>query len=383
MNTFPKCLIVDDIQENIFALKALLKGANIEIHSAYSASEALELLLIHDYALSLIDVRMPGMDGFELAELMRSAERTKAVPIIFVTAASTDEKRIFQGYEAGAVDFLHKPLSREVVIGKINVFLMLYQQKIELQQKVESLRETEQSLLEALKNRDEFLSICSHELKSPLSALKMHIDINEKDRQLKGDEHAFTVPKMKRFHQMADRSVERIIRLVNDMLDSSRVANCRLALSLDTVDLVILVKDVLERLAPILEMSKNSLQVKLVDSTTIKADRFRIEQVLTNLLINASKYAPSSQVEVEVSHQHGVACLIIRDSGPGIPQEEQNLVFNRFHQVANEHHVKGLGLGLYIAKDIIDNHQGTISLQSLPGKGCTFEVKIPCTCNNC
>lgn len=135
----------------------------------------------------------------------------------------------------------------------------------------------------------------------------------EKDRKLKGDEHAYKISPMKKFHQMTERSVERIIRLVDDILDSSRVTNGGLVLNFDKVDLVTVVKDVLQRLEPILEISNNSIQTKLVDSTLIMADKFRIEQVLTNIIINASKYAPSTQVEVEVNHQQGMACMIVKD----------------------------------------------------------------------
>lgn len=379
----PKCLLVDDLKENIFAIKALLKDTNIEVHSAESGIEALNLLLVHDYALSLIDVKMPGMDGFELAEIMRSTENTRTIPIIFITAGSSNERRIFQGYEAGAVDFLQKPLSREMVVGKTNVFLKLYIQKIELKQKIQSLREVQDSLIEALKSRDEFLSICTHELKSPLVALKMHISKNARDQLRHGDEYAFSIEKVKSFYKLADRSVEQIMRLVNDILDASRVSTERLALNVDTVDLVTLVKEVLERLGPVLEMSGNNVEVKLGNATHVKGDRFRIEQVLTNILINASKYAPSSPVEVEVTHKNGMARLRVKDGGPGIPKEEQNHIFERYRRVSKDYQAHSLGLGLYIAKEIISKHQGVISVKSILGQGCTFDVKIPCICNNC
>src|SRR5690606_2178752 len=191
----PKCLIVDDLKENILALKGILADEEVEIHSATSGLEALELLLKHEFALALIDVQMPGMDGFELAETMRSTERTKSIPIIFVTAASTDAQRIFRGYEAGAVDFMHKPLYPQIVVSKIRIFLELYRNKRQLERKLERIKETEANLQEALRSRDEFLSIASHELKTPLTSLKMQIQLQEHLSQKRGEEFAYSLDK--------------------------------------------------------------------------------------------------------------------------------------------------------------------------------------------
>ena len=181
----PKCLIVDDLKENLIALRSLLKDLNVEVLEASSGLEALEILLQHDVALSLVDVQMPEMDGFELAEIMRSTEKTKGIPIIFVTAAETDSRRVFQGYEAGAVDFLQKPLAPAIVKSKVCIFLELYIQKMKLQDKLKKIKETEAYLQKALKSRDEFLSICSHELKTPLTTLKMQIQITNRLKEKK------------------------------------------------------------------------------------------------------------------------------------------------------------------------------------------------------
>src|ERR1700684_3405343 len=124
-----KCLLVDDLEENLLALSALLRRDDVEVLTARSGSEALELLLVHEVALALLDVQMPGMDGFELAEFMRGNERARDVPIIFLTAGSADKKRRFRGYEAGAVDFIQKPIEADILRSKANVFLDLYRQR--------------------------------------------------------------------------------------------------------------------------------------------------------------------------------------------------------------------------------------------------------------
>lgn len=374
---FPKCLIVDDLNENIVALSSLLQDEKVDVHAARSGNEALELMLKHEFALALVDVQMPEMDGFQLAEIMRSTEKTKSIPIIFVTAATTDVQRIFQGYEAGAVDFLHKPLFPQIVLSKVRIFLELYNQKVLLQKKLKKIEETESYLQKALESRDEFLSICSHELKTPLTSLKMQIQLNERMRSKLGEEKAFSLENMKKFIDQADRSVERIIHLVNDMLDISRVATGRLSLNLEEVNLSNLAKEVTDRLMPIMEMAGNKVSLHLEDNLLVRADKFRIEQVLTNLLMNAAKYAPDSPVEVILKNIEGCACLSVKDHGNGISSEDQKRIFERFERAIDSHVVSGLGLGLFISKEIIALHKGVIKVESELGKGATFIMKLP------
>src|SRR5579864_9275968 len=152
-----KCLLVDDLEENLLALSALLRRDDIDILTARSGAEALELLLSHEVALAFLDVQMPEMDGFELAELMRGAERTKHVPIIFVTAGTRDPARVFKGYETGAVDFLFKPIDPHVLKSKVDVFLELAAQR--------------RQLTDALRLYEMFVAILGHDLRNPLGSL--------------------------------------------------------------------------------------------------------------------------------------------------------------------------------------------------------------------
>jgi signal transduction histidine kinase len=377
INNHPKCLIVDDLNENIVALSSLLQDEEVDVHAAHSGYEALELMLKNDFALALVDVQMPEMDGFQLAEIMRSTEKTKSIPIIFVTAATTDVQRIFQGYEAGAVDFLHKPLFPQIVLSKVRIFLELYNQKVLLQKKLMKIKETESYLQRALESRDEFLSICSHELKTPLTSLKMQIQLNERMKNKLGEEKAFSLENMKKFIDQADRSVERIIHLVNDMLDISRVSTGRLSLNLEEVNLSTLAKEVTDRLMPIMEMAGNKVGLELEENLFVNADKFRIEQVLTNLLMNAAKYAPDSPVEIILKKIENCACLSVKDHGKGISEEDQKRIFERFERAIDSHVVSGLGLGLFISKEIMALHKGVIKVESELGKGATFIMKLP------
>ena len=373
----PKCLIVDDLKENLIALKSLLKDENLHVIQASSGVEALDLLLQHDFALALVDVQMPNMDGFELAEIMRSTERTRNIPLIFVTAAETDSRRVFQGYEAGAVDFLQKPLAPQIVISKVRIFIELYLQKQKLEQKLQKIKETEAYLQKALRSRDEFLSICSHELKTPLTTLKMQIQITNRMKEKKGAEQTFTTENMTKFLDQADRSVDRIVHLVNDMLDISRVSTGKLSLNLERVELDKLLLEVTDRLQSLMEYSNCTVNIKAENSVSGLWDKFRLEQVITNLLTNAAKYAPENPVDVELTREKQYAILKVTDHGEGISEENQKLIFERFVRAVSSSSVSGLGLGLYISKQIIELHHGTIEVQSEMGKGSTFTIKLP------
>jgi signal transduction histidine kinase len=373
----PKCLIVDDLKENIIALESLLRDEYVECIHAQSGVEALSLLLEHDFALALVDVQMPGMDGFELAEIMRSTEKTRGIPLIFVTAATTDAHRVFQGYERGAVDFLQKPLAPQIVLSKVRIFIELFNQKVLLQQKLRKIEETEAGLQKALKARDDFFSICSHELKTPLTTLKMQIQLVNHLRERKGDEVAFGTANMEKFLSHADRSVERIIHLVNDMLDISRMQTGRLTLNVERVELDRTIHDVVDRLKPFCELAGCEVRSEIHSNVTGLWDRFRIEQVIINLITNAAKYAPDAPIEVHAGKQDGMAVIKVKDYGPGISVEDQKRIFERFERATGTDAVSGLGLGLFISKEIIDLHHGKISVESELGKGSTFKVVLP------
>lgn len=372
-----KILLVDDLEENLIALSGLLKDQDAEIMTARSGEAALELLLENDFALALLDVQMPGMDGFELAEIMRSTEKTRTIPIIFVTAAGNDMNRVFKGYESGAVDFLHKPLFPMIVISKVKVFLSLEKQKLLLEEKLQKILETERSLNEALRSRDEFLSIASHELNTPLTSLKMQLQMMGKREEKLGRDAAFSKEYVSKFMLNAEKSVERIIHLVNDMLDISRVATGRLSLRLEDTNLSDLTREVAERVKPFLSVAGCSLSLELESDLQTRIDRFRIEQVLTNLLTNAAKYASESSVTVSLKREGDRALVSVKDEGEGIPEENQKKIFERFERVGSDVSVTGLGLGLYISKEIVGLHKGKIYVESQPGQGSTFTFELP------
>ena len=199
------CLLVDDREENLIALEALLAGEPLVFYKARSGAEALEHLLEHDFALALIDVQMPEMDGFELAELMRGSSRARAIPIIFVTAGGPDYARVFKGYEAGAVDFLFKPLNEQIVKSKVRVFVELYQQRRTLSEQVAALRESQEVSRQAVEARNRFISIAGHELRTPLTVLQLQLEMAK--RSFASDPSALAPEQLERMLGQLGRQV--------------------------------------------------------------------------------------------------------------------------------------------------------------------------------
>ncbi len=382
-------LIVDDVKDNLLALRSLLARDDVNISQARSGIEALDLMMKHDFSLALLDVQMPGMDGFELAELMRGSNRTKNIPIIFVTAIAKDQRYVFKGYESGAVDFLSKPLDPHIVNCKVNVFLELHQQKKELQKKVEELNQiqneqtkllillnkTKEELQQAVSIREEFMSIAGHELKTPLTALKLQIQVRKRNLE-KGNDSSFTTETLAKMFDSDDKQVGRLTRLIDDMLDISRISSGKLSMNLEGFDLCSLIHDIIERHHELIKASGNQIEIDSHEPINGKWDKFRIEQVITNLLTNAIRYGEGNPIKISISTKPGRAVIVIKDNGIGIVEKDLKRIFQRFER-ATEKEVSGLGLGLYIVSQIIEAHKGFIQVESLPGKGSSFTIDLP------
>jgi signal transduction histidine kinase len=368
-------LIVDDVKDNLLALNALLKREGVEIFQAQSGNEALELMLKHDFCVALLDIQMPMMDGFELAEFMRGSNKTKNVPIIFVTAASKDENYIFKGYESGAVDFLRKPLDPHAVKSKVNVFLEIHQQKIELRNQVAELKLTRDALEKAVHVREEFMSIAGHELKTPLTSLMLQTQMRK--RMLKKDGNlAFSQEKLAKMFETDDKQFERLNRLIDDMLDISRISSGKLTMEFKKFDLCELMEEILERNVEMLKLAGCALKFDSIESVTGNWDRFRIEQVITNLLTNVMRYGAGKPIEIKISTENSSAVLVIKDYGIGIAKADLERIFQRFER-AKGTETTGLGLGLYIVSQIIEGHKGTIKVDSVFGEGSAFTITLP------
>jgi len=386
-----KLLIVDDLPENLLALEALIRAADRIVYRAGSADAALALLLEHEFALAIVDVQMPGMNGFELAELMRSTERTRHIPIIFVSAAGRESNYAFRGYESGAVDFLHKPLDPHAVVSKVNVFVDLYQHRKALRHEMESLaaahrkqeelvqqlQQTQHELEHAVRMRDDFMSMVSHELRTPLNTLYLETQL----RQLhlsKGNLANFAADRLPAMIERDQRQIRNMVRLINDMLDVTRMRRGALSIQPQPVDLAALARAVVENLRQQAEAAGSVITLDAPAGLHGVWDEFRIEQVLTNLLTNALRYGGGKPVEMVVQPIGDMARVSVRDRGIGIAPEDHERIFEQFERTeGSRQHAAGLGLGLYITRKIVDLHAGRIALESAPGQGSTFVVDLP------
>jgi len=366
-----KILLVDDLDGNLLALEGLLRREDVEIFKAKSGSEALELMILHEFAVALVDVQMPEMSGFELAELMRGASRTKAIPIIFVTATAKNQNFAFKGYESGAVDFLFKPLDQYAVKSKVSIFIELYLQKKEL-------KKTQVELEKAVQNRDDFMSIASHELKTPLSSLKLQTQLRKKILQ-KGDVKTFSADRLMKMFIDDERQVDRITHLIDDMLDISRINTGKLSMNFEQLDFCELVEDVIERNLELFAAAACPIKIEVCQPVIGTWDRFRIEQVVTNLFTNAMRYGSGKSVDVKISTDGPRVVIVVKDHGIGIAADDQKRIFQKFERIKGNS-VSGLGLGLYIVHQIVETHQGSIKVESAIGQGSSFTVSLPLKC---
>jgi signal transduction histidine kinase len=392
MNDPSKLLIVDDLPENLRALDALIRDGQRQVFQASSGVEALTLMLEHEFALAILDVQMPGMDGFELAELMRGTERTRNIPIVFVSAAGRELNYAFKGYEQGAVDFLHKPLDPDAVRSKVNVFVTLDQQRREMRRQMEALErsrreqdillcelnKTQEELQRSLRMRDDFMSLVAHELRTPLNTL--FLETQMRSLQLKrGNLPAFDPEQMGNMIKRDERQIKAMIRLIDDMLDVSRMKSGTLSIRPGKVELMGLLERVVNDLS--LQAAAAGSTLQLAGHAPVEGwwDEFRIEQVIVNLLTNALRYGGGGLVEISVQEVGCNVRIDVRDHGKGIAPDYIDRIFEPYERGAKAGEPKGLGLGLYISRQLATSHGGELTVQSTPGQGATFSLLLPCT----
>ncbi|SDS74008.1 His Kinase A (phospho-acceptor) domain-containing protein [Halopseudomonas xinjiangensis] len=373
MTTPVKFLLVDDLPENLLSLQALLRRDNLVLLMAKSGDEALELLLEHDVALALIDVQMPGLNGFELAELMRGNERTRRIPIIFVTAGTHSAERRFQGYEAGAVDFIQKPIEPDILRSKTEVFFEIYRQRQMIAEQRDLLQAQAEALQLADKRKDEFLAVLAHELRNPLAALRSGLELLLR----KPDE-----PKAARISGLMQEQMTHLLRLVDDLLDASRITQGKIELRTAVFDLRDAALAAVEMARPAIDEQDHALVIHLTDHPIeLVADKLRITQCIGNLLNNSAKYTPrGGRIELTIEDTFGAVRVTVADNGLGLTQEASAAIFRMFEQVEDhlEHAHGGLGIGLALVKQLVELHGGSIAVASDgPHQGSAFTLEIP------
>lgn len=352
-----KFLLVDDIEENLVALEALLRRDDLELLKARSGSEALELLLVHEFALAILDVQMPDMNGFELAELMRGAERTKNVPIIFVTAGARDPQRVFKGYESGAVDFLHKPIDSQALRGKADVFYQLYRQK--------------QELSSSLRLNELFIGIIGHDLRNPLAAILNGARVLEP--QLADEKQLRTVRRMIASGQRMTDMIEQLLDLTRARL-AGGLGFVRVRTALDVATLVRRTVDELAGAHP-----ERELRVSVGGEQATTGDGNRLLQLFSNVVGNALVHgAPGTPVAISVEGTDAEIVVRVGNAG-AIPADVLPRLFDPFGgRASGETAVSsGLGLGLYISQQIALAHGGSIEVTSSELAGTAVTIRLP------
>ncbi|MBV8757988.1 MAG: response regulator [Deltaproteobacteria bacterium] len=389
-------LVVDDNDTNLIAVEAALAPLGRKMVLARSGVEALARLLEQDFALIILDVAMPGMDGFETAKLVRSRARNRATPIIFITGLSWQDEEILKGYELGAFDFMMKPVRPEVLRAKASVFIELQDRTLELQLKADELRTAQnrahereltmqrkrfeaevmerqmEQMAEADRRKDEFLAILAHELRNPLQPLQTAVEVME---------HEPEKPVPGRVRGIIKRQVTFIGRLVDDLLDVARFQTGKLELRREPLSLDKIVEEAVGDMRVQAESRKHALSLEHTKpSPRIHGDPVRLVQVICNLLSNAIKYTPpGGRISVRYGQDGENAFVRVSDTGKGIPADLVPRVFDMFVQErVTPDGAGGLGLGLGLVKRLIELHGGTVKASSDGvGKGSVFEVRIP------
>jgi two-component system sensor histidine kinase/response regulator len=365
-------LVVDDIPANLTAFEAVLDGLGAPLVKAGSGQEALHHLLKSDFAVILLDVRMPEMDGIETARYVRMGQRSKSTPILFVTAGDGDLEDALRGYSAGAVDYIKKPVRAEILRSKVRVFLELYEKEKELARKADDLEKANQELRTACRDLEIFTYAVAHEFRAPLRAMSGFCEILR-------DQYAgrpFDLEGLE-FARRIEGGSRRLDALIRDLLSYCAVARTRVETAPVPVDPVI--REALRSLEP--ELQSKKAEVSADDGfPSVLAHRPLFGIALTALLSNALKFvAEGVRPRIQIGHEarHGRIRIWVQDNGLGIPPEHLDRIFGVFERLHNSPEIPGTGMGLAIARAAAERMGAQVGVDSEPGRGSRFWMEFP------
>jgi signal transduction histidine kinase len=399
-------LVVDDEPKNLTVLEAVLDDPGYRLVRAASGSQALLALMAEEFAVLILDVQMPGMTGFELAQMVKERKKTARIPIIFLTAYYNEDQHVLEGYVSGAVDYLLKPVNTAVLRSKVAIFAELHRKSRALElanlalvgevnerrraelrlselnetldrrvtQRTQALHASEAQLREGDRRKDEFLATLAHELRNPLAPLRNAVHV----LRLKG----LPPPKMQWACEMIDRQVHAMSRLIDDLMDVSRINQGKIALRREHMELSCVLRDAIESSRPLIDECEHHLELSLPDRQfMVNADATRLTQVFMNLLNNAAKYMDrKGRIELVVRQEQQEVWVTVKDAGIGIAIDRLKSVFEMFSQVetALSRSRGGLGIGLTLSQRLVNMHGGSIEARSEGlGRGSEFVVRLP------
>jgi signal transduction histidine kinase len=392
-------LIVDDEPKNLVVLETILNDPDYRLVRAHSADEALLALVAEQFALLILDIRMPGMTGFELAEVIKKRKKTAEVPIIFLTAYYSEDQHVLEGYGSGAVDYLHKPVNPQILRSKVAVFVELHRKSRDVaianaallaevkerrsaEEQLRQLNETleqrvndrTEELRQANRMKDEFLAMLGHELRNPLAAIMNAVQVMHVS--------AANPARISKSVALVDRQTRNLRRIVDDLLDVARVTRGKIELRREPADLGQIVAQAVDVVRPLLS-TPDEIEVVMLSTSSLRvdADRTRLEQSIVNLLLNAIKFAlDDRRIKITVERLEHEAAVCISDNGIGIEPDMLGRIFDLFTQADRslDRSQGGLGIGLFICKRLIELHGGTLTAFSEgTGRGAVFRIRLP------
>jgi len=397
----PKILIVDDRHENILALELILHELDVKLIKAYSGNEALKEALYHKFALAILDVQMPEMDGYELAELLRKDHINRSIPIIFLSAFVSDDFHIFKGYEAGAVDFLTKPYNPDILIGKVKIFIELEKYRDYLEDLVEERTEQLKKEIQVRKKKEvelkdlnaqllhseklaalgEISTAIAHEMRQPLNFISIITQSVLMD--IKKD--SLNIEELKNEFQGVTMQINKMTKIIDHISFFSRKSSGKKE---DVVCIDQLIESMMILYKKQLQALGIDLNVEYIDNPVFFCDAIRLEQVLLNIVNNARKSLEKSEKELKLitiktykmnSDESPIKqkslCIEIGDNGDGVCKELEEKIFDKF--VTTRSKGEGTGIGLSISKEIINEHGGIIQLCNNIGQGAIFKIILP------
>ena len=394
-----KILLVDDREDNLMSMEIVLEKQGYAFSRATSGMDALKILLKEDdFSLILLDVRMPIMDGYETAELIYQREKLKNIPIIFITGQDYEETNVFKGYQAGAVDYIRKPFNPQILRSKVAVFAelnkknqLLKKKEEELRQSNENLRELNLDLEDRVKERtielenlnkelkelniakDKILSVISHDLRNPFTALLASSEKLSRDIEILGKNE------VKNFSQIIHRTSKKILNQLNELVEWAKNQREKTNFNPTKLHLSSGTNEAIELLKNNAMHKSITLEHLITEEIYVLADSLMLRSILQNLITNAIKFTPEGgKVQVSARHSDKMVEICVQDNGIGIEQSVKDRLFvSTASSVTGTNNEQGSGLGLLLVKDFVTQHGGTIKVESTPGNGACFKFTIP------